>query len=208
MQHPRRGQPRQHQRADRHEQRARHPARALHRDDAPGPQPRDRRSSRARPARTSRDVSNMTIWGNHSTDDVSRPLQREGRRQAGRRRRWTTSDWLENDFIPTVAKRGAAIIEARGASSAASAANAADRPRARLGRRDRRRRLGVDGRSLRRLLRRRGGTDLLVPGARTRTASGRSSRASTIDDFSRERIDATVDELKEERDAVKQLGLI
>jgi malate dehydrogenase len=70
------------------------------------------------------DVTNMTIWGNHSATQYPDVFNAKvnGQRAAdvvGDR------DWIENDFIPTVQKRGAAIIEARGASSAASAANAA-----------------------------------------------------------------------------------
>ena len=61
--------------------------------------------------------------------------------------------WIENEFLPNVGKRGAAVIEARGASSAASAANAAiDHVRDWVA--GTRRRLGLDGRRLRRLLRR------------------------------------------------------
>ncbi len=71
-----------------------------------------------------RDVSCMTIWGNHSATQYPDIFNcRIGDRRAGD----VIDDqrWLEEDFIPTVQQRGAAIIEARGASSAASAANAA-----------------------------------------------------------------------------------
>ena len=71
------------------------------------------------------DITNMTIWGNHSTDAVPRPVPRQGRAARAPRTRSTTRPGSTTTFIPTVAKRGAAIIEARGASSAASAANAA-----------------------------------------------------------------------------------
>ena len=106
-------------------QRARRPARALHRDDAPRPQPRDRAARRASSARP--------VVGRHEHDRSGATTRRRmypdlfhakvGGRVAverGRRRGWSRTT-----FIPTVAKRGAAIIEARGASSAASAANAA-----------------------------------------------------------------------------------
>jgi malate dehydrogenase len=69
------------------------------------------------------DITNMVVWGNHSATqypDLFR-AQFGGRPVAEQ----VEFGWLENTFIPTVAKRGAAIIEARGASSAASAANAA-----------------------------------------------------------------------------------
>ncbi|MFM7068728.1 MAG: malate dehydrogenase, partial [Actinomycetes bacterium] len=70
------------------------------------------------------DVTNMTIWGNHSTTQYpdlfhARVGGQTGVDAVG------DMDWLEQTYIPTVAKRGAAIIDARGASSAASAANAA-----------------------------------------------------------------------------------
>ncbi len=69
------------------------------------------------------DITNMVVWGNHSATqypDLFR-AQFGGRPVAEQ----VDFEWLEDTFIPTVAKRGAAIIEARGASSAASAANAA-----------------------------------------------------------------------------------
>ncbi|HET8985737.1 MAG TPA: malate dehydrogenase [Trueperaceae bacterium] len=69
------------------------------------------------------DVKRMIIWGNHSSTqvpDVSHALVAGAPAMDS-----VTEDWVEREFIPTVQKRGAAIIEARGASSAASAANAA-----------------------------------------------------------------------------------
>ena len=70
------------------------------------------------------DVKKMTIWGNHSTTQYPDLFHCE----VGGRNAYEAVDdpeWYENTYIPTVAKRGAAIIEARGASSAASAASAA-----------------------------------------------------------------------------------
>ena len=69
-------------------------------------------------------IKHMTIWGNHSTTQYPDLFHCE---VDGKNAAELVGDqaWLENEFIPTVAKRGAAIIEARGASSAASAANAA-----------------------------------------------------------------------------------
>ena len=69
------------------------------------------------------DITHMTIWGNHSATQYPDLFHAE---IAGRNAADTVGDqaWIENDFIPTVAKRGAAIIEARGSSSAASAASA------------------------------------------------------------------------------------
>lgn len=70
-----------------------------------------------------RNVKNVIIWGNHSSTQVPDPFHAT---VAGKAATDTvTRSWIENDFIPTVQKRGAAIIEARGASSAASAASAA-----------------------------------------------------------------------------------
>src|SRR5215211_5604931 len=70
------------------------------------------------------DIKNMTVWGNHSPtmypDLYNAKVGDKVAADAVDDR-----DWIENDFIPTVGKRGAAIIDARGASSAASAANAA-----------------------------------------------------------------------------------
>src|SRR5207247_5607365 len=70
------------------------------------------------------DITNMAVWGNHSTTMYPDLFSA---RVGGRVAAEVVDDqgWLEDDFIPTVAKRGAAIIDARGASSAASAANAA-----------------------------------------------------------------------------------
>jgi len=70
------------------------------------------------------DITHMTIWGNHSTTQYPDLFHAE---VGGKNAAELINDqtWLENDFIPTVAKRGAAIIDARGASSAASAASAA-----------------------------------------------------------------------------------
>lgn len=69
------------------------------------------------------DIKNMIVWGNHSATqypDITKCTVK-GDAASG----LVDQDWVENDFIPTVQKRGAAIIEARGASSAASAASAA-----------------------------------------------------------------------------------
>ncbi len=70
------------------------------------------------------DIKKMTIWGNHSSTQYPDLFHCEVNGQNAAEM-INDQAWLENDFIPTVAKRGAAIIDARGASSAASAANAA-----------------------------------------------------------------------------------
>jgi malate dehydrogenase len=70
------------------------------------------------------DVRKMTVWGNHSATQYPDVFQTE----AGGKKVWPAindQNWLEKEFIPLIQKRGAAIIDARGLSSAASAANAA-----------------------------------------------------------------------------------
>jgi malate dehydrogenase len=152
------------------------------------------------------DVTHMTIWGNHSATQYPDIFHAEvGGQDAAER--VDDQAWIENDFIPTVQKRGAAIIEARGASSAASAANAAvDHVRDWT--------LGTpqgdwvsmaipsDGSY--------GVEEGIISSFPCTTADGRYEivQGLEIDDFSRARIDATVGELKEERDAVSELGLI
>ncbi len=152
------------------------------------------------------EITNMTIWGNHSATQYPDIFHA---RVKGRAAREVVSDqgWLENDFIPTVQKRGAAIIEARGASSAASAANAAiDHMHDWV--------LGTpegdwvsmaipyDGSY--------GVQEGLISSFPVTCKGGRDEivQGLEIDEFSRARIDATAGELAEEREAVKQLGLI
>ena len=97
--------------------------RQFKRHDPPGPQPGHQPAQR-KVDHPVTDITRMTIWGNHSTTQYPDLFHCEvGGRNAAEL--VGDQDWLENDFIPTVAKRGAAIIDARGASSAASAANAA-----------------------------------------------------------------------------------
>jgi malate dehydrogenase len=115
-------------------------------------------------------------------------------------------DWLQNDFIPTVQKRGAAVIEARGASSAASAANAAidhihDWVRGTPSGNWVSMAIPSDGSY---------GVDEGLISSFPVTCSGGSYKVVPgldISDFSRQHIQVTVNELKEERDAVSQLGL-
>ncbi|TQK27382.1 malate dehydrogenase [Arthrobacter sp. SLBN-53] len=152
------------------------------------------------------EISRMTIWGNHSPTqypDIFHAVVggRSGADYAA------DTHWLADDFIPTVARRGTAIIEARGASSAASAANGAidhiddwvhgtpaddwtsvalPSPGA----------YGVD--------------EGLVSSFPCRSVGGRWEIIEGLDvnAFSRARIDASVAELREERDAVAALGLL
>ncbi|WP_433474573.1 malate dehydrogenase [Spirillospora sp. CA-142024] len=152
------------------------------------------------------DIRKMTIWGNHSATQYPDIFHAE---IAGKNAAETVNDqtWLENDFIPTVAKRGAAIIEARGASSAASAASAAidhvhtwvngtaDGDWTSMA-------VVSDGSY--------GVPEGLISSFPVTTKGGKWEIVQGLDinDFSRARIDASVNELSEEREAVRKLGLI
>jgi malate dehydrogenase len=151
-------------------------------------------------------VTNMTIWGNHSTTQYPDIFHAKVN---GENAAEVVGDleWIENEFIPTVQKRGAAVIEARGASSAASAGNAAmnhihDWT---LGTRDGdwvSMAIPSDGSY--------GVDEGLISSFPVTCAGGAYQivRDLDLDDFSRSRIEVTVNELKEERSAVSQLGLI
>ncbi|HST54945.1 MAG TPA: malate dehydrogenase [Solirubrobacteraceae bacterium] len=152
------------------------------------------------------DVTNVSVWGNHSATQYPDLLHAKVN---GQNAAEVVNDqaWVEDTFIPTVQKRGAAIIEARGASSAASAANAAlehvydwvngtaagDWVS-----------MGVpsDGSY--------GIPEGLIVGHPCTCADGAWSivQGLDLDAFSRSRIDASVNELSEERQAVQELGLI
>jgi malate dehydrogenase len=115
-------QPGEHQRADRLPECPRPRPRSLHGHDPPGPQPRPGAAG-AKTGASVNDIRQMTIWGNHSATqypDISHCTV------AGKPAPSLVDDaWVRNDFIPTVQQRGAAIIKARGLSSAASAASSA-----------------------------------------------------------------------------------
>ena len=155
---------------------------------------------------TVNDVTNMTIWGNHS---VTQFPDLYHAKVNGQNAYDLVNDhaWYADTYIPTVAKRGAAIIEARGASSAASAANAAvDHIRSWS--------LGTaegdwvsmavvsDGSY--------GVPEGLISSFPCVCKDGKYSIVQGLDinEFSRGKIDASAGELAEERDAVKDLGLI
>lgn len=154
---------------------------------------------------TVRDITNMTIWGNHSTTQY--PDLFHAKVNGRPAIELVEQDWYESEYIPTVAKRGAAIIDARGASSAASAANAAiDHMHDWV--------LGTpegdwvsmsvpsDGSY---------GVPEGIISSFPCTCSGgdfQIVQGLEIDDFSRGRIDASAGELVEERQAVAELGLI
>jgi malate dehydrogenase len=151
-------------------------------------------------------IRRMTIWGNHSTTQYPDLFHCEvdGQQAVGV---VDDQDWIEDEFIPTVAKRGAAIIEARGASSAASAANAAishirdwwqgtpDDDWVSMG-------VPSDGSY--------GVPEGLMSSFPCICRAGRWEivQGLEIDDYSRAKIDVSVAELINERDAVRELGLI
>ena len=152
------------------------------------------------------DIKKMTIWGNHSSTQYPDLFHCEvnGQNAAGLINDQT---WIENDFIPTVAKRGAAIIKARGLSSAASAANAAiDHMNSWV--------LGTpDGDWVSMAIPSDGSYGVpegIISSFPCVCKDGKYSivQGLDIDDFSRARIDASVAELVEERDEVRKLGLI
>ncbi|MEY3357714.1 MAG: hypothetical protein RIR87_773 [Actinomycetota bacterium] len=151
-------------------------------------------------------IKKMTVWGNHSTTQYPDLSHCE---VDGKPAKALVNDdvWINDTFIPTVAKRGAAVIKARGASSAASAANAAiDHIRSWA--------LGTapgdwvsmsvpsDGSY--------GVPEGLVSSFPCTCSGGKYQivKGLEIDGYSRAKIDASVAELQEERDAVKALGLI
>jgi malate dehydrogenase len=148
-------------------------------------------------------IRKVTVWGNHSATQYPDVFQAE----AGGRKVWSMIDdqpWLENTFIPMVQKRGAAIIEARGLSSAASAANAAidhvrdwmhgtqDGDWVTMG-------VPSDGSY--------GIPEGVIYGYPVTCRGGAYQvvKGIEISEFSRKRMDTTLKELHEERDGVKHL---
>jgi malate dehydrogenase len=152
------------------------------------------------------EITNMTIWGNHSTTQYPDLFHARVRGEVAADV-VDDQEWLESEFIPTVAKRGATVIEVRGASSAGSAANAAvdhvhdwvigtpDADWVSMS-------VPSDGSY--------GVEEGLISGFPCTCSGGEWEIVQGLDlnDFSRERIDASVNELREERDAVSKLGLV
>ena len=133
------------------------------------------------------DLFNATVGGKPAIDQVD-------------------MEWYEQEYIPRVGKRGAEVLNARGASSAASAANAAiDHVRDWVAGADG---PALDGRRVRRLLRRRRGDHLELPRARCSGGAYEIEQGLDVGDFAQAKIDATVKELTDEREAVKTLGLV
>ncbi|GAA4947107.1 hypothetical protein GCM10023238_11770 [Streptomyces heliomycini] len=152
------------------------------------------------------EIRKLTIWGNHSATQYPDIFHAT---VAGKNAAEVVGDekWLAEDFIPTVAKRGAAIIEARGASSAASAANAAiDHVHTWVNGTDEGDwvSMGIpsDGSY--------GVPEGLISSFPVTVKDGTYEivQGLEINEFSRARIDASVKELEEEREAVRGLGLI
>lgn len=152
------------------------------------------------------DIANLTIWGNHSATQYPDVFHATvGGKPATDA--IGDQDWIGEDFIPTVAKRGAAIIDARGASSAASAANAAidhtyDWIHGTSAGSWTSAGVVSDGSY--------GVPEGLISSFPVRSTGGKWEivQGLEINDFSRQRIDASVAELTQERDAVQDLGLI
>jgi len=147
-------------------------------------------------------IEQMTIWGNHSATQY--PDLYTARVNGKSAAEQVDEAWLKDTFIPTVAKRGAAIIDARGASSAASAANAAiDHVYDWVNGTAWTSSSVVSDGSY-------GVPEGLISSFPCKAVDGRWEviQGVEINDFSRGKIDASVQELAEERDAVRELGLI
>jgi len=154
-----------------------------------------------------KDIAKVTVWGNHSATQYPDLFQAEVLEGGAASKVWPMIDdqaWLENVFIPTVQKRGAAIIDARGLSSAASAANAAiDHVRDWV--------YGTkEGNWVTMGLPSDGSYDIpegVIYGYPVTTRGGQCQvvKGIQVSEFSRKRMDATLKELREERDGVKHL---
>jgi malate dehydrogenase len=152
-------------------------------------------------------ITRMTIWGNHSATQYPDLFHAQIDGKPAFEALGSDQAWLEDDFIPTVQQRGAAVIKARGLSSAASAANAAvdhvrtwvlgtaDGDWASMG-------IPSDGSY--------GVPEGIISSFPVTCAGGEYAIVQGLDlsDFSRERIAKSTGELADERDAVKELGLI
>jgi malate dehydrogenase len=155
----------------------------------------------------STDVTNMTIWGNHSATQYPDVFHAKVKGGSAFEAVGSDEAWLEGEFIPTVQQRGAAIIKARGLSSAASAASAAvDHVRT-----------WVQGTSAGDWVSMAipsdgsyGVPEGIISSFPVTCTDGRYEivQGLDIDDFSRPRIDKSANELVEERQAVQDLGLI
>jgi len=149
------------------------------------------------------DVSDLVVWGNHSPSMF--PDLFNAKVNGERAADLVDMDWYDKEYIPRVGKRGAEVIEARGASSAASAANAAiDHVRDWVSGADGLRSMAVasDGSY--------GIAEGIISSFPVRCAGGSYEIVQDVEigDFAQAKIDATVKELTDERAAVSELGLI
>jgi malate dehydrogenase len=149
-------------------------------------------------------INDLVVWGNHSPTMFPDLFNAKVN---GNRAVDEVDDmaWYENEYIPRVGKRGAEVLEARGSSSAASAASAAiDHVRDWVQGSDGLRSMAVhsDGSY--------GVDEGLISSFPVRLSGGsyEIEQGLDVEDFARQKIDATVNELKEERDAVKKLELV
>jgi malate dehydrogenase len=149
------------------------------------------------------DVQDLVVWGNHSPTMFPDLFNaKAGGKPAVEQ---VDMDWYENEYMPAVGKRGAAIIEARGASSAASAANAAiDHVRDWHQGADGLRSMSVPSKGWY------GIDEGLVCSVPVRCSGGSYEvvEGQEVGDFSQSKLDITVGELREEREAVQKLGLV
>ncbi len=151
------------------------------------------------------DIDKVTVWGNHSSTQYP-DLTQATVKGAPITDILADRAWVENDFIPTVAKRGAAIIDARGASSAASAASAAiDHVHDWV--------LGTSGSWTSSSIMSDGSYDVpegIISSFPCTSENGewKIVQGLEIDDFSRGKIDASAAELVEEKNTVASMGLI
>ena len=151
------------------------------------------------------DIDKVTVWGNHSTTQYP-DLTQATVKGAPVTDILADRAWVEDDFIPTVAKRGAAIIDARGASSAASAASAAiDHVHDWV--------LGTSGSWTSSSVMSDGSYGVpegIISSFPCTSENGewKIVQGLEIDDFSRAKIDASAAELVEEKNAVASMGLI
>jgi malate dehydrogenase len=153
------------------------------------------------------EVTNLAVWGNHSPTMYPDVFNAKVSGGSAWEAAGQDQDWLENDFIPTVGKRGAAIIEARGASSAASAANAAiDHVHDWVS--------GTpDGDWVSMAVPSDGSYDVpegIISSFPVTTSNGewKIVEGLELSEFSKEKIAATAQELMDERSAVQELGLV
>ena len=145
----------------------------------------------------------VTIWGNHSNtqypDFTNAKINGKPATEV-----ITDRAWLENTFVPQCQNRGAAVIKARGLSSALSAANGAiDHVKSCSGDADRR--LGQRGGRVEGRVRRAGGAGVRLPLHERRNGNWKVVEGLKLDAFGQAKFEATLKELLEEKDAVKDL---